>query len=365
MVCDVERGCRACGGYTDPMGSHSRHWRVLGVPMQVGVMALACAQADAVPEAAVDATSEVPSADNGQTGSTHGLWCTPEDGPFFCAVDLDDWRLPEGRAELTGASCTYGPFSSLFPVCECRIHRSRLEGDERPWDDRPEEAVSYLGASLGDCSERGRLPSSCLYCGHEFPGCSLDDPASCDVACADAARRIDADMQKTFSIRSRVARCAASGLECEYVTEIDGLCYARDPREKQLPVFDCALGDEQLLEHRGENFAATCQEQPVPECQTAGDCSGGLACSDGGQCVSCGGTCSDVEGRIIQCPGAPACADGELCAMFTCLPAANVGCGFPNDCQDGQDCVVSGIDRTGGRGNAATRTLCLAHNFGF
>jgi hypothetical protein len=370
----VSRGLRGGLRHTEAMAIKGRS-RTFWAVVQSGTVALACGQIGGESEPARATAADPPggtalieqqeaSADNGQTASTHENECSPEyDAQCAIDIDFDDWRLPEGRAELVGAACTYGPFLSHYPLCECRVHRSRLEGDERPWGDGPDEVLLYPGARSGGCSERGRLPSSCLYCGNDFPGCNVDDAASCDAICADMARRYDTDMQKTFSVESRVARCAEEGVSCAYVTEIDGLCYARDPREKELPSFDCSLDDAQILEHRDERHAAACAELPVAECEVTSDCPRGLAC-DRGTCVTCGAGCGDNDGRVIPCPGAPACADGELCLLNTCVPAANLGCELGRDCPEGEICSLSGMDLTGGRGNGSTRTLCLPRDFG-
>jgi hypothetical protein len=303
------------------------------------------------------------SSDNGQTGSTDVRLCSlGYDEP--CTVDVDDWRLPEGRAELVRAACVPG---NVYPTCECRMRRSRLDGDDRPWDDGGDEVVAYLTRDVSGCSQPGRTPSSCLYCTNEFMGCSIDDTTSCDAACADMAVRYDADMRKAFSIEQRVARCAdkwSDGSDCVHVTEIDGLCYARDPAQKELPSFDCSLSNAQILEHRGERHARTCEEGPEVACETSSDCPHGRACGSG-LCVACTGhRCADGKGGFGPCAVPPECVEGERCVLNACVPELGITCESFSDCLEDEQCVLSGMDFSGGRGNASTRTLCMPHGSG-
>jgi hypothetical protein len=147
---------------------------------------------------------DIAGAENGQTGSTEQPDCYPAgplepvaEGP--CGVDLAAWKRAVGRAELVQAACAHGSSSEALPVCECRLRLTRLPGDDRPWEGGTDEVVTYPGGRPGSCSEYARTPSGCLYCGSEFPGCSVDDPNSCDSVCAEMARRYDAELQKTFS----------------------------------------------------------------------------------------------------------------------------------------------------------------------
>lgn len=306
---------------------------------------------------------DIAGAENGQTGSTEGPECYPV-GPLEpvaqgpCGIDLEAWTRAVGRAELVTSACTHGLSADALPVCECRLRLTRLPGDDRLWEGGTEEVVTYPGNRPSSCSEYSRTPSGCLYCGSEFPGCSLDAPRSCDAVCAEMATRYDAEVQKTFSVTLRRLSCGAD-YTCEFVTEIDNACYARNPRERGIPAFDCALSDEQLLAHKSES-AEFCRARPTVACETGSDCPRGLACDDTGTCTSCTGACADSTGVYINCPGQPACGDGEVCVEGRCLINANVECAFPTDCTDDQSCVLSGIDETGGRGNADTRSLCVS-----
>ena len=170
------------------------------------------------------------------------------------------------------------------------------------------------------------------------------------------AVRYDTELRKAFAAVSRVARCGED-LLCDYVTEINGRCFARDPRQKELPSFDCALSDEQILENEDERYAPSCPERPAISCATTNDCPRGLAC-DIGRCVGCGDTCEDPAGGFMTCTGQPICAEGEACIQGRCLLEANIECVSRRDCPNGTECLLSGIDASAGRGNAETRSYC-------
>ncbi|HTV19120.1 MAG TPA: hypothetical protein VMG12_10625 [Polyangiaceae bacterium] len=353
------------------MSNGRTRWRVLGIAVQLGTVALlggawsGCGdvtpESDSMvqsPPASGVLEEENPSEENGQTGSTEPPDCTPgveveisAYGP--CGVDLEAWTRPIGHAALMQARCMH-PFSDALPVCECKLHLARLAGDERPWEGGSDEVVAYPGGRPGSCSVYARTPSGCLYCGSEFPGCSIDDPHSCDAVCAETADRYDVELQKAFPGRLRRLSCA-SDYTCEFVTEIDGACYARNPREKGIPAFDCALSDEQLLERKGERDEF-CPERPPVACETATDCPRGLACDDRGTCVSCSTLCNRLDEDCAFC------AQGELCIEAVCVPAANVACRSSFDCEPMSTCVLSGMDPSSGRGNAQTRSLCQVYN---
>jgi hypothetical protein len=65
---------------------------------------------------------------------------------------------------------------------------------------------AFPGNRPGGCSEYDRT-TGCLYFEHEFPGCNIDDPRSCDAVCADFAQRIAREWARTFQMRERLARC--------------------------------------------------------------------------------------------------------------------------------------------------------------
>jgi hypothetical protein len=296
--------------------------------------------------------------DNGRSelATVDELYCS--DAP--CAVGVEAWTMPIGRAELIGARCNHMNTAEPLPVCECTFRRTRIAADSdpnRPWEEGTPDIVRYPGNRPDGCSEYGRTPSSCVYCESDFPGCSVDDATSCDVVCADMAVRYDAELRKTFSAVSRVARCGEDML-CQYVTEIDGLCYARDPSQKELPTFDCALSDEEILQNQNESYAPTCSERPGASCATANDCPRGLACDDTARCVGCGNTCEGPTGGFVTCSGQPTCAEGEACIQDRCLLQMNVECVNNGDCPSGTECRLSGIDASTGRGNRDTRSYC-------
>jgi hypothetical protein len=107
-----------------------------------------------------------------------------------------------------------------------------------------------------------------------------------------------------------------------------------------------------LLERTGEAYSP-CPEPPVVACTTASDCPRGLACNDAGKCVSCYDGCYAEEYG-----GCARCSDEELCVAAFCMPRENAQCATRLDCEQGSDCVLSGMDLTGGRGNAQTSSLC-------
>lgn len=340
------------------MGNRSQSCRALTVVAQLVVAAYACRGAAPDPQATGDLsmatpTEDVSGAENGQTGSTEPPDCLPgvpievsKEGP--CGVDLEAWTLPIGRAELARATCKH--VTDSLPVCECWLHRTRLPGDERAWPEGRPEVVTYPGARQSWCSEFARTPSGCLYCGSEFPGCSIDDPHSCDAVCADMASRYDAELQKAFSASLRRLSCG-DDYTCEFVTEIEGLCYGRNPQRPPLAAFDCALSDAQILARKAEPDTLCPEPAPVA-CRTASDCPRGLACDDAGACVPCRGICHDATGQCEHC------ADGELCVEQACVPQANVECVTFSDCEPPSQCVLTGMDAAAGRGNAQTRSLC-------
>lgn len=168
--------------------------------------------------------------------------------------------------------------------------------------------------------------------------------------CAELGIRYDADLQKTFSSTLRRLSCG-DDYNCEFVTEIEGACYAQNPRQKGIPAFDCSLSDEELLE-RKDDFVEFCSERPSVQCATASDCPGGLACDERGTCVSCSTECPNPDGACDYC------AQGELCVEGSCVPDANVDCFTFLDCESGSDCVLSGMEMSAGRGNAQTRSFC-------
>jgi hypothetical protein len=294
----------------------------------------------------------------GQTGSTDSEpICVPGEDEFRCQVETANWSRPIGRATLMGSKCVYGPTAEVLPICECTLRTTGIVNGDGTGEETA-EIVTYPGLRPGSCSVYARTPSECLYCGTEFSGCSIDSPQSCDAICSDLAQRYDGEMQRSFAINSRVARCGED-FTCEYVTEIEGVCYARNPTESEIPGFDCALSDEQILASSGVNFAPTCPERAISVCDSSSDCPGGLACDASGQCGTCTSQCVVSTDGSIQCPESPACLAGEVCVSGYCLPSANVSCAVGLDCGEGR-CVVSGIDPNEGRGNASARSLCTA-----
>jgi hypothetical protein len=306
-------------------------------------------------EPAIIDTSSVgsPEVENGQTGSI---------GARECQEDLDCFGgslvrnlAPIGRVEPVGASCVH-LYESL-PVCECRMQLTRPALGDEPAASY--EVQLYPGNRAGGCSEWSIEPG-CLYCGSEFPGCSVDDASSCDAVCADMTARFDREIQKTIQATARVARCAPGTFHCQVVTEIDGRCYAGQPGRIDAPELDCNLSDAELLEHSADPSVPSCAAVAPVACTTADDCPRGLACN-AGVCGACSDMCSYPTGQSDRavCEGDVACAAGELCTLGRCLPSANVGCRFFSECGKNESCVLSGVSDDG-RGNADTRSFCAA-----
>lgn len=332
------------------------------------LLVLAACKRDAPPEPAQSSVEAMGGSSTLQTTpARHGGECDPGD-TAQCAISIHALTMPLGRAELIDAQCTHWNTSEPLPVCQCTLHTTRLSSEPDPvrpweaWDEGTTEVVALPGHRPNGCSEYARAPS-CLYCENEFPGCNVDDPGSCDIVCADMADRYDAEMAKTYDVNSRVARCGESS-ECEYVTEIDGACYARNPVQKDLPAFSCDLSDDELLRHKEESYVPSCDARPVAPCADGSSCPRGLACDNSGTCTTCStaGSCSDAEAAAGRCPPSPRCAEGEVCIESRCIPQDNVECVTQVDCAEGEVCVLSGIDATGGRGNAATRSFCRVHD---
>jgi hypothetical protein len=299
----------------------------------------------------VDAPRPDPEENPMPSGESFGE-CVPEEDDA-CVLDLTPWTEPLGSADLVGAVCRHEGSSNYYlPMCHCTLRVTPADAE-----DSAREIVLRPGDRFYSCSEYSRTPG-CLYCGTEFPGCSVDDDGSCDAVCIDMASRYSNDLQKTFAAVPRLSRCTENFI-CEHVTELDGKCYARRPVSAELPSFDCALSDEEILTHQNEDYASYCTERPSVTCTTARDCPRGLACSDEGICVGCGPSCYDDDGRPVVCIDQPRCAEGEFCIASVCLPGANIDCIGFTQCSEGEDCVLSGIDAAGGRGNANTRSLCV------
>jgi hypothetical protein len=261
---------------------------------------------------------------------------------------------PFGQLEPVGAACMHLP-SSILPVCECRGLLTRI--DPPPGESTSFEVQLYPGHS--GCS--GSTSPGCLYCESEFPGCSVDDPTSCDAVCAEMIERAARDYERTYVATARLTLCETN--TCHVVTEIGGRCYLGQPLRGDAPEVDCNLSDDELmaLVKRDLGFPTPSYSCPVmasPTCAGPLDCSRGLACDDG-VCRSCSGSCSYPIGHpeAATCQGDAVCASGELCTGGRCVPRANVECRLAEECAEGESCVLSGM-ASEGRGNAETRSFC-------
>lgn len=95
------------------------------------------------------------------------------------------------------------------------------------------------------CALYGRS-LACLWAEQDLPACT---PGSCDCvqACGRALALLGADDQQVADVQQRRASCVDHA--CEYVTSIDGRCYAGAlPTVGSLPV-DCEQSDDALLGH--------------------------------------------------------------------------------------------------------------------
>jgi len=280
-----------------------------------------------------------------------------------CIEDLDCFGgAPEQTMgsvvtiEPVAAACVHLT-SSALPVCECRglLTRAAPPPGERP----SFEVQLYPGNRPGGCSEL-TIPG-CLYCASEFPGCSVDDPTSCDAVCADVIARAARANQRTYVARARLSRCETN--TCYVVTEIDGRCYLGQPGRGDPPEVDCNLSDDELMARVEADFRSptpsySCPYVPGPRCTTALDCPHGLGCNENGSCVGCDVNCPPAGAEAGVCEGPyGACASGEACTHGRCVPSANVACRSFTDCAEGESCVFSGTSNEG-RGNAQTRSFC-------
>jgi hypothetical protein len=305
------------------------------------------------------ATDSEPEPENGQTGSPGMAQCFPSGnvGNFnpSCAIDETAWTQPAGSVTLLRSSCGHEVSYQALPMCQCTLRMARSQVDAATGTiPGPYEIVVYPGNRSDGCSEYARTPA-CLYCEREFPGCSVDDATSCDAVCAEMTARYDAELQKTFTFHARVARCKENTY-CEWVTEIDGKCYAREPQTLEMPAFDCSLSDAEILQHADE-YGGSCPARSTATCTSALDCPRGLACAEG-RCVPCSGSCPGTDGNPISCGRNPLCGDDEACVEGLCIPADNVTCRSFVDCPENQLCVLSGMDLSAGRGNGETRSFC-------
>jgi hypothetical protein len=155
----------------------------------------------------------------------------------------------------------------------------------------------------------------------------------------------------------RLNRCTAEHT-CQVVSEIDGKCYAGTPYRREPAELDCALSDEELVQHLNDASQPSCATPPPTACTSASDCPAGLACNSG-SCGPCVQGCSNASGQPNEavCEGDIACAAGELCTLGLCVPSPNIGCRFAFQCPEGDICSLSGIS-TLERGNADTYSYC-------
>jgi hypothetical protein len=242
-------------------------------------------------------------------------------------------------------------------MCECRGLLTRT--DPLPGEASSFEVQQYPGNRPGGCSEW--TTPGCLYCASEFPGCSADDPTSCDAVCADMTARVARAFQRSFVARARLSRCETN--TCHVVTEIEGRCYLGQPQRGDPPEVDCNLSDDELMalveaDMRPGTPSTSCPPVAPVGCTSAIDCPRGLACNDG-RCGSCSDVCSYPIGQpeAAVCEGDSSCASGELCTQSRCVPSENLGCRFFTDCTEGEQCVLSGTSGEG-RGNAEARSFC-------
>jgi hypothetical protein len=290
--------------------------------------------------------------DNSQTGSP---------GSYECVADADcDFASSTGdgsavSVQLVGARCQFldGVYDQ-HPYCECKLLRTPRPGEEAiPEQERV--FTAWPGNRPGSCSEYTTTPG-CLYCERDFPGCNIDDAASCDAVCADFAARQNRDFARSVVLSKRLARCSEAHT-CERLYELDGACYVGAPGRIEARAYDCSLSDAELLAQSPIASTPSCTPRPDVSCQSASDCPGGLACKDG-VCGPCVQECQITGSDDASCRGGGACAAGETCAAGVCTLDAAVTCRDFIDCGTDHQCVVSGVDWSAGRGNAHTRTFC-------
>jgi hypothetical protein len=259
---------------------------------------------------------------------------------------------PIGSLEPLDATCLHVA-AQVTPVCECRMRLTPTAVNGRS----PYEVQAYPGNRPGGCSEWS-FPPGCLYCESEFPGCSVDDPRSCDAVCADMFRRFEAQSQRVTVATARLARCSPDKSNCQAVTQIEGHCYAGPPSAGPTVEIDCNLSDDELIAHLNDPPVTSCAPAPAIPCATASDCPRGLACS-AGVCGACSDSCAYFNGRpdLIACEGDVTCASGELCTLGRCIPTTNISCRAVSECGEQEACVLSGFGSEG-RGNTSTRSFC-------
>jgi len=202
-----------------------------------------------------------------------------------CQRDLSYWSEPNGSVQLVAAACHIPTFlgGGQQPFCECQLRRTP---QPRPGES-PDPYVfsAWPGNRPGGCSEYARTPG-CSYCEREFPGCNIDDAASCDAVCADFTEREQREFARTFSVRERLALCSAQHT-CEHLYELEGKCYVGELSRFEARAHDCSLSDAELLAQSTSAETPSCAPRAEVSCASASDCPGGLACKDGvcGPCV--------------------------------------------------------------------------------
>ncbi|MDQ2644816.1 MAG: hypothetical protein M3020_13455 [Myxococcota bacterium] len=176
----------------------------------------------------------VPKTDSGQTGSVGS-------SPNECRAagdceqrvrgELATFTAPvAGRGDIESTECVNASLSSGHrgPSCVCYLSGG---------------GARALGPAGVDCFVYGR-GGDCLAPGPDFAGCDVNDPTSCDEACAELEPALEADAARTFEASSFYQAC--ENQLCQTVIELDGRCFPEQSYQSGRS-YDCALGAEAIL----------------------------------------------------------------------------------------------------------------------
>ena len=156
--------------------------------------------------------------------------------PVVCKTDdecrestlalLESYAAPHAQTpELSSSACEpYGLFYAdrqvSGPGCTCDFASSG--------------GIRTVGPTGSGCSFLGR-GGQCLWSDAEFAGCSVNDPHACEATCAELARRLTADAERSLQVDLQYARCDQDAAEvitedgCQSVAKIGDLCFPNYP----------------------------------------------------------------------------------------------------------------------------------------
>ena len=172
---------------------------------------------------------------------------TDEDCEVTCSGFIEGLDAPTRPLEVVSAACTMTSFVPSPPAasCDCAVEG----GGSVP-----------LSSGYPDACLRYGRDRSCIYRRDEFPGCDVDDPTSCDAACADLEDRMRADAERVYDAEVRYAACR--DYDCDCILRMSDGCYV----QWDIHRYDCALSNAEMLADFSRRHG-----QPFPSCETERD----------------------------------------------------------------------------------------------